>query len=402
MLSGQRATAATNGVTSNQLVIDMEDKIHLLDSDQFPLAQMMSVSGAGDQGQFAKPGVSTGPALPRGTAYNPKHEWLEDELNPRTDAVNFTTAYSTIATTIVVDNGAYFIAGSIILDGATQEVMRVSSVSTNTLTVVRNLNADAAGFTISDNDPIVLLGDAESEGAAAPTANTTKTAAKFNYTQIFKRTVDITGTQQATKQYGGDDLINQRRKAGIDVLRDLEYSLFFGQRYIDTAGTTPLRAMGGVKFFVTSNITSASNAALTEATFLTWLRGVFDRSSGPLYVYCSPVVMDAISGFARGKLLTSVKDDTYGVALTKYVTPHGEVYLIREPVFAGATTAIGGYAVALTMENVQLLHLNGRGPKLRTNIQANDVDGEKDEFMTETTCALRLEKSHGILTNVAS
>ena len=112
--------------------------------------------------------------------------------------------------------------------------------------------------------------------------------------------------------------------------------------------------------------------------------------------------MDAISGFARGKLMTSVKEDTYGVSLTKYVTPHGEVFLVREPVFSGATTGIGGYAVALTMDNVQLLHLNGRGPKLRTNIQANDVDGQKDEFMTESTIAVRLEQSHGILTNVAS
>lgn len=396
MISGVNTT---NNVLSNGLVIDMEDKIHLLKPEESPLATLLGASSSVGKQEGVRPGALNGLTIQTGTAESYKHEWLEDELSPRTDAINFTTTYSTVATTFVVDNGAYFVAGQVIFFPRTKEVCRVTGVSSNTLTVTRNLNADANGFQPADNDEIVILGDAEAEGATSPTANTVKKTAKYNYTQIFRRSVEITGTLAATKAYGGNDLQWQRKKSGIDHMRDMERSFFFGQRNENTGGSTPVRTMGGIQYYVTTNVTDVS-AALTEATLITFIRTVMTNGAGPKMLFCAPAVLDAIAGFARGKLLTSRSDQTYGLNIVKYVTPHGDVMLVRQPIFSGSTTGIGGYAVCLDMENIQMFYLQGRAPKLLLNRQANDYDGQKDEYLTEATLAVYNEKQHGYMKNI--
>jgi len=54
------------------------------------------------------------------------------------------------------------------------------------------------------------------------------------------------------------------------------------------------------------------------------------------------------------------------------------------------------------MDYVYYRPLRGRDTKLRANIQENDRDGWKDEYMTEFGMELRLEKAHAIVKGVTA
>src|SRR3990170_1398633 len=106
----------TANIEATQRVVDMSEKIYLLQPEEAPFTALLR-------------------KLAKKSAVNPKFEWLEDEARPWVDQVNNGAGYTAGDTSIVVDNGAYFRAGDVVKVFRTGEVIRVSSVSTNTLTV---------------------------------------------------------------------------------------------------------------------------------------------------------------------------------------------------------------------------------------------------------------------------
>ena len=101
------------------------------------------------------------------------HEWIEDELLPNKDAVNDSTFSDPAADTdFVVDNGSRFRAGDQIQIEGSEELMLVTGISTDTLTVVRGY-AGTTPENLADNLVINILGNAALEGADMPTARFT-------------------------------------------------------------------------------------------------------------------------------------------------------------------------------------------------------------------------------------
>ncbi len=71
--------------------------------------------------------------LAKRAAINPEFSWQEDDLEPRFDQINNGAGYTNVATSLVVDNGAYFAQHFHVLVTRTGEVMRVDSVAANTI-----------------------------------------------------------------------------------------------------------------------------------------------------------------------------------------------------------------------------------------------------------------------------
>ena len=107
LVTGSRATNSGN---QDNRRIEMADKILLLDPDAAPLT------------------VVTKNIQKKATG-NPKFQWQEDELDPRFDAINNGAGYASGATSIVVDNGAYFEVGNLVYVPRTGETMRVTAIS---------------------------------------------------------------------------------------------------------------------------------------------------------------------------------------------------------------------------------------------------------------------------------
>lgn len=372
----------TNNILAAKMKIDMAEKIALLQPSATPLTV------------FTKRAKGATVA-----AKNPKYSWMEDDLGARWDAINNGAGYANNATSIIVDNGDYFSAGDQVKVPRTGEVMLVTAVATNTLTVTRGFGVTAAAALV-DNDPIVIIGNVNEEGSGTRTLKSTLEVEVFNYTQIFKTPFGVTNTQNSTDMFGGQDLSYQQKKKGIEHMVDMERAFMFGEKKLDTSGSHPKRATGGLLSFLNQNNYDASGA-LTQSEFDQNVAELaFRYGSSEKLMLCSARVLSVINGWATGKLQIQQGEDTFGLSVTKYVTPFGVLNLVYHPLLEGAV--YGGYGVILDVENIKNRPLQGRDTKLETNIQANDEDQRKDQYLTEAGLQVSLPKTHAVVTGVTS
>ena len=157
------------------------------------------------------------------------HEWLEDELLPNKDAVDDSTFTDPVADTdFVVDNGSRFRVGDQIQIEGSEELMLVTGISTNTLTVVRGY-AGTTAEDLADNQVVNILGNAALEGDSSPTARFTNRARSSNYTQIFTAAVEVSGTDMAANQLGlADEMDYQKQERLRELIRNLENTVING------------------------------------------------------------------------------------------------------------------------------------------------------------------------------
>lgn len=379
-----QGTRDTRNILQSKLKIDMSEKIALLQPEATPLITFLKRAKGNTE-----------------AANNPKFNWMEDDLGARWDAINAAAGYANNITAIVVDNAVYFSAGDVVKVPRTGEVMLVTAVNigTQTLTVARGFGVTAAADLV-DNDPLVIIGNANQEGSGTREIKTTKEIEVFNYTQIFKTPFGVTNTQNASAMYGGNDLSYQQKKKGIEHMVDISRGFYFGEKKEDTSSGKPQRTTGGLFSLLTKNKYDAGGQ-LTQSEFDQNISEVaFRYGSSEKLMLCSARLLSVINGWAMGKLEVRQGEGTFGLNVTKYVTPFGVLNLVYEPLFEGAI--YGGYGVVLDVENIKYRPLKGRDTSLETNIQANDADERKDQYLTEAGLEVRLPDTHAVVTGVTS
>jgi len=378
-LSGARGTG---NVTAAQVKPDIDNKLYLLDANKAPLVALTA-------------------KLRKRVTTNPKFSWFEQDIESYIDSINFGTGYTSGSTSVVVANGTYFSPQDTVKVPRTGEVFRVTAIVTNTLTIVRGVGETTANTLVSA-EPLWIIGSAFEEGSASATANTGLGTEQFNYAQIFKSAVETTNTLENTDMWTGPDLPEQRRITGIKHAQKLERAFFFGERALDTSGTHPRRYVRGLDKWITTNVTDVSGT-ITEAEFESFLRSGFRYGSSKKYLFASRLLLSAISSWAQGKLQMFPKDKTYGIAIAQYLSPHGEVMLVGHDMLEGTGSTnqeYGGYGYLIDLENTFYRPLQNRDTRLQMNIQTNDVDGQKDQFITEAGIQVIQEKTHAILKDV--
>lgn len=372
---------ATGNINQDRRVVDMAKEIALLEPDAAPLTVLLKrAKGKTEQ------------------TINSTFKHLEDELNPRWDAFNYATGYAADATEMVVDNGSYFKANDVIKNTDTDEQMLVTGVSSNTLTVTRGYGSTTAAA-VTDNDSILILGNAQTEGSTAPDEKTTQTETKTNYTEIIRTPFSVTGTQDASENYGGKDISYLQKKMGIEHLKTMELKFLFSEPKNDTStNSAPRRTTGGLNYWISTNRTNA-NGTLTESEFETFCRTLFRYGTKKKVLMASPLLISAINSWGQAKLNMVPSDKTYGISLKEYLSGHGSLYLVKHDLLE---EDYSGFGFAIDVDNIQYRPLRDRDTKLNTNIQANDSDTRKDEYFTEAGIAIKLEKAHSVLYGVTS
>lgn len=381
LISGTKSTNSNTDLRK----YDVADKLYMVDPDFAVLAF------------FAR-------KLAKVKVTDPEFRWFDKAAPSRQDAVNYSTNYTSGATSVVVDDGTKFRAGDIVVDVSTSEHLRVTGVSTNTLTVTRGYGTTAA-TTLTDNDVLVIIGNVNAEAATARTALTNQAVKRYNYTQIFREPFAVTGTEGSTELYAeANDIASLRREHLQIHMRDIERSFFFGEAKEDLTGTQPVRSTAGIKSFLSTNLTDASGT-LTEAEFEAWIANMFKKGGEKKMGFLAPLLASAVNSWAKGRLQMFPKDKTYGIAISKYLSIHGELDFVIERLFAENSVWAGmGFGVDMSLVGYRYLGGNGvsRDTNLRKNIQANDADEVKDEYLSEIGLWLALEDRHGLLYNVTS
>lgn len=378
MITGVRGTG---NITQAKRIIDMSNKISVLEPDSAPLVQLTK-------------------KMEKKVAINPKYSWLEEESMVKVDAINYSTGYTSGATSLVVDNGTYFRAGDVIKFPATGEQALVTAVSSNTLTVSRGWGSTSAG-SAADDAVVVIIGNANEEGATKRTFKTGQETEKYNYLQILRTPFGVTDSNKNSEMYGSKDLAHVRMMQMIEHQKEMERAFWWGEPKEDTSGTHPKRATGGVDYWIATNVTADGNGTLTEAEFETWLRTGFRYGSSTKFLFAAPILVSAISTWARARLQMVPRDKTYGIAVTQYISPHGTVNIINQKIFSEVTT-YAGYGFLLDLEGLKYRYLANRDTRLKTNIQANDADGEEDEYISEVGVHFEQEKKSSVITGITA
>lgn len=368
----------TGNITQSRRVMDVPQKLFLLQPDAAPLCQILFKAKSK-------------------TTINPKFTWYERDLFPKRDQVNDTDAAST-ATTITVDHGSYFKAKDVIRNETTGEQMLVTSVSSNVLTISRGWGETSAG-TLTNNDYLLVLGNANEEGADAPGLKSETNTEVYNYVQDFRHPFEVTDILRNSETYAGNDFDNERRIKLIEHKVDIERAFLFGERKCDTStGTHPIRATRGVNTFISTNATEVSTT-ITETAFETFCETAFTYGSGTKLFLASPKLISALNYWARGKLKMIPKDKTYGISIREYLSAHGTLLVAKHKLLSGG---YAGYGFLLDMDNVNVRIQKNMGTKLRTNIQGNGETKRKDEY--ETVCGLQVnnESTHSKIYGVTA
>jgi len=365
-------------INQSQRVIDMDDRIAELEPNASPLVVLMK-------------------KLRRVQAISPKVEWLEHQLMPRYD--NASAAAASGAAAVGVANPSFFRVGDVVRDTVTGEAMEVTGVTAGGINVNRAIGSVVAQA-VASGDEIFIVSNVNPEGASLRTIKTTRLVNMSNFCEIVRTPMGITGTEAASKLYGGPDRSRLQATNGIEHMRDWEHIAFFGAKKEDTTTVgAPKRFAGGLLEYIQTNVTGAVGT-LTETAFQTFLRTGFRYGSERKLLFASPLVVTAIEGFARNTLRASPSSDhanTFGVQMQTYVSGQGVVDIVMERAW-NDSTVYRGYAFLIDMDAAEWHYL--RDTKLLEGRQNNDADKLEDEYLTEACPVFKNEQKHAVLKGV--
>ena len=377
--TGQMATKGTNAVNSDRPVIQMLPRVFKYDPPSNPALRVLT------QRAQVRPVKGT------------EVKWLEHEPVPEWDAT--TNSGSNSTNPIPAGNGSYHRAGDIILIPRTGEYVRVNSVSTNNVDVTRGY-AGSTAASYNSGEKLLNLGPADMEGNTSPVAKTSIEITKSNFTQIVKTPVHLSRTLSQVELYGGNERAERRNDAMGKHGRLLELQFFHGIKREDTStATNPIRLAGGLDNFITTNVLDAGGA-LTESELWEWLGTVFRHGVGGASTrkacFAGQAFMNTVQSWGQAKLQTdSGAKQQYGFDASTLITPYGYLDLVYHPLLE---QQFDGYAYIVDMRGIQIGVL--QPTVLQTDIQANDEDGFKDQYLSELTFIIAQEKAHGIIKNI--
>lgn len=382
IVSGARDTLLIN---QNSRVVFMHDKVMLYEADKNPLSLLAT-------------------SMSRKAVYNPKFSQLEDELIP--DVVNVDTGITAgdTAVTLSSGEGSYLTKNTLLVHQVSGEVAFVSAVSTDTLTIARSHGPTAAAAWTAGDDLLVLHG-AAAEGVTAEAAISTKKADEFNYTQICRKTMDITKTDMASRVYGGvSEHSYQQMKLGIEWSKKLDMSFFFSERNSASISSVPRRSMDGLNRFISTNRLDMGGT-FSYVTFVDWLKDLTRYGSGKIVLFGSRGLVANISLEAMGFLEMGSSEKSLGMEIMRLRGPFGaDIRIITHNSLKGQKYGGYGFFIDPTRIGYRYLSENGenRDVALKTNIQANDADKRTDEMLGEVSMFRANEQAHGVITNAGT
>lgn len=334
-----------------------------------------------------------------------KPEHYEKGLPARWDQVNNGAGYASGDTAVVVDNAAYFPVGALVNVPRTGEHMRVTArvISTNTLTVSRSVGPTAAAALVDDDD-LQILGTTYAEGAAKGTPQSHQPTAVFNYTEILRTIFGESESERQSQKYVGGEKDLMAEKL-VEHMIDIERKMWFGERDIDTTSTdNPIRYMGGILYYATSNIKDFGGT-FSEGEMEDWGAsiGLYPGTSDTRTLFASPTWFGEIAQTAGARLQTVTDANaTYGIRVSQWITGNLTFNIIKNRVFENGAggTGYGEYAVALDVAKLAYLYLGDRNTKLRKNIETKGDDGYEHEYLTECCPGVKNPELAGVGKNI--
>jgi hypothetical protein len=351
------------GTTLPELAEDVSDLIGIISPYETPLLDAL-----GD---------------PMREATSSHHEWLEDALLP--------------------DNGSRFRVGDQIQVEGSEELMLVTAISTDTLTVVRGY-AGTTAEDLVDDQVINILGNAALEGADKPTARFANRSRVGNYTQIFTAAAEVSGTDMAASQLGlADEMDFQKQERLRELVRDLENTVLNGgEPASNPQGSGSVRrSMKGIVQHLSTNVFHTGDSGfpsgtdLDEAKVNYVLRKIWENSNGSVdLIVVGGFQKRKVNGFSSGSRSFGANDTTFTDMISVYESDFGVCRIV--------TTRWLPQDAALFLDSSRVSVLPLAGRSFHFKPLASSGDYECGELIGEYTVELKNDAAHGLIRDLST
>lgn len=393
--TGQMTTFQSNAET--RIIRQVDEKIAYYDPSAAPLITMLNQMNQ------------------RAAVKSTHLEWYEKDYLPRWAATTDTANSHANSTTIAVDDGTKFVPGDCFVVAppksafALTEVCRVVSISTNNLTVIRNIGGGHLQE-IASGAGLRIIGPMFEEFSTFPSQKRAAAVRGETYLQIVRTATAFSNTAEAVATYGtrGSERDQAHIEDMVEHKQKLNSVLIWGRKSQSfTAGPTgnPIRSTMGLIDSITTNVLDA-DGMLTYRKFQEFARMVFRYGPKQKPLICSPVIMEAVAAWGEKKQLNTTPTRKFGMPMTQVSTAHGDFMLVRDWMLENDPTGTYGYGemgLCLDLDQIYYLYLNNNGVNRDTQVikdaVKNGADGKYDEIRTEFGYKIKLEKNHGILAN---
>lgn len=323
--------------------------------------------------------------------------------------------YAAGATNFTVDSYTDIVAGDLLRNERTGEIVIVNTTPTATsITVTRGVGTTAAAA-VNDNDDFYHVGNAFEQGSIRPNAVALVATRYVNYTQIFRNSWAVTKTLAALPLIAGDGAVAESKRdcANFHAL-SIEKALFFGQKFQGTRNGMPFQTMEGVIARVQTaapgnitNLLATTNWTQLEAALDPMLQTVTDAGSGNIRtMFVGGVARRVIHAIARKNSDYNINgtESSWGMQIDTIKTPRGTFEMIEHPLFNayGSTSAWAKMAVVMDLNAFSIAYLR-RTEELNYNENGtpvdNGIDARGGTLTTELTCCIKNPAAFGLIYN---
>ena len=377
-----RGPLDTNDYESGIKKLDVRDKIFELQPNETPFISILS-------------------KMSKLKAVDIEFAWFEDDLLGNYTTLGAAATTNTAETYLTVASSAMLAEGDVLglfsqnsdVAESEENVLVTGITSATRVEVKRGWGNTQAAHASSDY--AYKLGNSMQEGYDAPESLVTAKSRKYNYVQLFSKTVMITDTAEQIETYGGNRRNFERRKVAIELKRELESQFLWGAKKIDTTGAHPRYQTDGVYSMMgtATNKLDMAGASLTESAWEGWLRQLFEYGGQDRFFFSGPLILSQISQFALAKQrIDSGITIEYGVKVRKYHSTLGDVNLVLDRHFNGPHA---GKGIALDMNELVYRYLQNSDFTLALNIQPKNAHYKLDEYKGTVGLEMHHAELHG-------
>ena len=334
-----------------------------------------------------------------------KVEWEESDIIPRIDTVDGAATAGTggSAKTVAVANGGRWRANDLVYlpDNATAPgaVLIVNGVSGNSLELYRVDDTDVPA--LADAETLRRLGNAKEEMSKASLPRAKGVDQLYNITEISDAVIGVSGTRLETKNYTVNDYDRAAKETLYDYRSSLEYKALFGKRQNKLYGSTRIRTMGGITYFLQSNDLTYSAGSLAEADLIDISQAVFSGNSGSrvrLWFMTPNQTAEIAKILIKTETLSSTRKETVlGVKATRVTSPFGDLMLINHQ--GMEEMGKSNYGLIVDPAHIRRRPLRQMRKK---DVTSPDVDGREEQWLEEATLEVRYEATHAVVRDAAT
>ena len=341
---------------------------------------------------------------PQRVATSTHHEWLEDSLLTNKSIIAAEPVAPDNDDTFTVPDHTVFRVGDLVKVMATGEVMLITGAfgMPDIITVTRGYG-NTSVRPIHQGHELLIIGNGAHEGAEADAARFTVRRRRGNWTQIFSKTVLVSGSDLAVRQLAvADELDYQKQERLRELLRDLENTVLHGVvNPIGPEGDAILRrTMGGLLSQIQSNFFMPgidgfpAGPALDEAMLNQALRRIWENSS-------ANVDLIVVNGYQKRRISSFIQSlQRYGSAEDSYrnrVSTYESDFGVQRVVLSRWIPA--DMVLLLDSSRINVLPLAGRSFHYKPLAATGDF--EKGVVLGEYTVEMKNQEAHGVISGLS-